>query len=52
MISVDHCGHRLGADHPETDAKLQQMNGFLGALLPRIDDDTVLFVFGDHGMLA
>lgn len=50
FLGVDHCGHRYGPDHPEMAPKLAQLDGFLEQLYGRIDDETLVMVFGDHGM--
>jgi phosphatidylinositol glycan class O len=49
-LGVDHCGHRYGSNHPAMSSKLKQMNNMLEDLMQKMDDDTVLFVLGDHGM--
>ncbi|RKP10368.1 hypothetical protein THASP1DRAFT_21916 [Thamnocephalis sphaerospora] len=49
-LGVDHCGHRYGPQHPAMSEKLTQMNHMLSELMSKMDDDTVLFLFGDHGM--
>lgn len=50
ILGVDHCGHRYGSDHPEMSAKLRQMDDLVHNLTKLMDDETVLFVMGDHGM--
>ncbi|KAK7067880.1 hypothetical protein SK128_027756 [Halocaridina rubra] len=50
FLGVDHCGHRYGPNHPEMEAKLKQMSDLVGNVAKKIDDDTILFVLGDHGM--
>ncbi|VVT48553.1 uncharacterized protein SAPINGB_P001835 [Magnusiomyces paraingens] len=49
-LGVDHAGHRYGPAHPAMREKLQQMNDVIKRLTEAIDDDTLLIVFGDHGM--
>ncbi|RDA82896.1 hypothetical protein CP532_4349 [Ophiocordyceps camponoti-leonardi (nom. inval.)] len=51
-LGVDHAGHRYGPDHPAMNAKLRQMDDFVGRVAAAIDDDTLLVVMGDHGMDA
>ncbi|RDA91925.1 hypothetical protein CP533_1299 [Ophiocordyceps camponoti-saundersi (nom. inval.)] len=51
-LGVDHAGHRYGPDHPAMDAKLRQMDEFVGRVAAAIDEDTLLVVMGDHGMDA
>lgn len=50
FLGVDHCGHKHGPDHPKMASKLRQMNDVLRSVIETLDDDTVLFVMGDHGM--
>ncbi|KAF5301332.1 hypothetical protein FQA39_LY10730 [Lamprigera yunnana] len=50
FLGVDHCGHRYGPAHPEMTRKLTQMNQVIEGVVGQLDDDTMLFVIGDHGM--
>ncbi|CAD5209762.1 unnamed protein product [Bursaphelenchus xylophilus] len=50
FLGVDHCGHRYGPEHAEMKRKLKEMDDVIRRLVDAIDDDTILFVFGDHGM--
>lgn len=52
FLGVDHCGHRYGPSHPEMASKLTQINGAITQVLKELegDNETVLFVLGDHGM--
>ncbi|XP_073994923.1 phosphatidylinositol glycan anchor biosynthesis class O isoform X4 [Rhodnius prolixus] len=50
MLGVDHVGHRHGPLHPVMTAKLIQIDKFIKNVVERISNNTVLFVFGDHGM--
>lgn len=55
FLGVDHVGHRYGPYHPEMEAKLIQMNEMLEKLIRQVkesDQETLVFVFGDHGMTA
>ncbi len=52
FLGLDHAGHTYGPDTDEFRQKLSQMSAFLSRLLPRIDNETLLIVFGDHGMTA
>ena len=49
---VDHAGHKFGPDHPEMSRKLEEMNSVISEVIKGLPSDTVLFVFGDHGMTA
>ncbi|KAH8105202.1 hypothetical protein BXZ70DRAFT_1061807 [Cristinia sonorae] len=50
FLGVDHVGHRMGPDHPNMKAKLEQMDRVLRDVVEELDDDTLLVVLGDHGM--
>lgn len=50
FLGVDHCGHRYGPNHPAMSEKLVQMDDMIRNVTQRLDKDTILFVFGDHGM--
>ncbi|CDW60878.1 Phosphodiest domain containing protein [Trichuris trichiura] len=59
FLGVDHCGHKYGPSHPEMARKLSQMDDMVNRKLCVMNarnvtkltsPDTVLFVFGDHGM--
>ncbi|KAK7116395.1 GPI ethanolamine phosphate transferase 3-like [Littorina saxatilis] len=50
FLGVDHCGHRFGPNHPAMADKLDQMDRMIRNVTSQMKDDTVLFVFGDHGM--
>lgn len=50
FLGVDHVGHTYGPDHPEMERKLRQMNSLIKTVFEAMDDDTIVFVFGDHGM--
>ncbi|KAF0976859.1 hypothetical protein FDP41_004154 [Naegleria fowleri] len=51
FLGVDHCGHRYGVHHSEMDLKLQQMNQMIEHVTRSIfRNDTMILIFGDHGM--
>ncbi|TPX66621.1 hypothetical protein SpCBS45565_g04325 [Spizellomyces sp. 'palustris'] len=52
FLGVDHAGHRYGPAHPAMAEKLTQMNAVLTNIFQEVDDETVVFVIGDHGMDA
>ncbi|CAH0383091.1 unnamed protein product [Bemisia tabaci] len=52
FVGVDHCGHRYGPYHPEMVRKLTEMNSVIEETIQAMDNNTVLFVLGDHGMTA
>lgn len=49
-LGVDHCGHTHGPIHPEMARKLSEMDVVIRRIVDKMDDDTTLFVIGDHGM--
>lgn len=51
-LGVDHCGHKYGPLHSEMSRKLNEMNGEIEKVIAQMDDDTTLYVIGDHGMTA
>ncbi|KAJ8927025.1 hypothetical protein NQ314_020588 [Rhamnusium bicolor] len=52
FLGVDHCGHRYGPNHPEMERKLGEINLVIENVVHQIDENTMLFVIGDHGMTA
>ncbi|KAI9006224.1 hypothetical protein BC832DRAFT_523193, partial [Gaertneriomyces semiglobifer] len=50
FLGVDHAGHRYGPSHPAMAEKLMQMDGILRDIFAGVDDETAVFVIGDHGM--
>lgn len=50
FLGVDHVGHRYGPRHYSMKEKLNQMNDVISKVVADLDDDTLLIVFGDHGM--
>ncbi|CAG9313163.1 PIGO [Blepharisma stoltei] len=50
MLGVDHVGHTYYANHPTMVQKLKQVDEFIRKIIKNIDEDTLLLVFGDHGM--
>ncbi|VDP10345.1 unnamed protein product, partial [Soboliphyme baturini] len=50
FLGVDHCGHTYGPNHPRMAQKLLQMDRIIKDVIDVMDDRTVLFVLGDHGM--
>ena len=51
-LGVDHTGHKFGPNHPEMARKLSEMNTVIEHVITNLPADTVLFVFGDHGMTS
>ncbi|XP_026297320.1 GPI ethanolamine phosphate transferase 3 isoform X3 [Apis mellifera] len=50
VLGIDHCGHKHGANHPEMSRKLNDTNTLIKEIIKSLEEDTVLFVVGDHGM--
>jgi phosphatidylinositol glycan class O len=51
IIGVDHAGHYyLNAGHQEIERKLGDAEKILKDMIEKLDKDTVMLVFGDHGM--
>lgn len=50
FLGVDHCGHKYGPLHSEMSRKLTEMNQEIEKVIEQMDDDTTLYVIGDHGM--
>jgi len=50
FLGVDHAGHKFGPDHPEMARKLSEMNSVIEHVIANLPPDTLLLVFGDHGM--
>ena len=52
FLGVDHIGHRYRAGHPAMVPKLAQLDAAVANVIEEMTDDTVLLVFGDHGMTS
>ena len=50
VIGMDCAGHTYGSTHPEITRKLLDTEKFIEQIIEKMDDDTTLVVFGDHGM--
>ena len=49
-IGVDSAGHTFGSTHPEIQRKLLETEDFIREMIERMDQETTLVIFGDHGM--
>lgn len=49
-MGVDHAGHTFTANNKEIERKLNDTEMLIQKIIDRIDSDTVLLIFGDHGM--
>lgn len=50
FLGVDHCGHKYGPAQGPCGDKLTEMDQVIRKVIADIDDNTMLIVFGDHGM--
>jgi len=50
IIGVDHAGHTYSARHSEIERKLNDTEVLIRKIITRLNEETVLLVFGDHGM--
>ena len=50
LIGVDCAGHTFGSKHSEITRKLMDTEQFIANMIDKMDDDTTLVIFGDHGM--
>jgi phosphatidylinositol glycan class O len=49
-LGLDHCGHTFGPKNPNIKRKLTDIDKSIQYIANSIDNDTLLVVFGDHGM--
>lgn len=50
FLGVDHIGHSSDAHHPLMAERLTLMDQLLQEVIAQLPEDTVLLLFGDHGM--
>jgi GPI ethanolamine phosphate transferase 3 subunit O len=50
VIGVDHAGHTYSSSHSEIERKLRDTEKLIKDIIEEMDEDTVIMVFGDHGM--
>ena len=50
FLGVDHIGHTYSSSHPYMSQRLQRMDHVLKKVVDSMDNDTLLLLFGDHGM--
>ncbi|XP_065570253.1 GPI ethanolamine phosphate transferase 3-like [Artemia franciscana] len=51
-LGVDHAGHRYGLNHQEMKRKLKEMGVFVRLVMENLPPNSLLLVFGDHGMTS
>ncbi|KTW32537.1 mannose-ethanolamine phosphotransferase GPI13 [Pneumocystis jirovecii RU7] len=49
-LGLDHSGHKYGPNHNQTTRKLVEMDVTIRKIIDKLQNDTLLIVFGDHGM--
>ena len=50
VIGIDHAGHTFYSSHPELERKITETQTIIEDVIEAMDDDTVLLLYGDHGM--
>ena len=50
FLGVDHAGHKFGINNINMENKMKQMDYTLNKIIKNIDNDTLLILFGDHGI--
>ena len=50
LIGVDSAGHTFHSLHSEIERKLKDTEQIIEQIVEKMDDQTTLLVFGDHGM--
>lgn len=50
VIGIDHAGHTFYSSHPELERKIIETQTIIEDVIEAMDDDTVLLLYGDHGM--
>ena len=50
LLGIDHAGHTFYANHSEIERKIIETDEILEDIVKNLDNDTVLLVYGDHGM--
>lgn len=49
-LSIDHVGHTYSSSHPLMTERLKYMNQSIKYVIDHLPNDTLLVIFGDHGM--
>ena len=50
LLGIDHAGHTFHANHSEIERKVIETQKILEEVVQNMDNDTILMVYGDHGM--
>jgi phosphatidylinositol glycan class O len=50
LLGIDHAGHTFHANHTEIQRKLLETEKVIEDIINALDNDTILLLYGDHGM--
>lgn len=50
LLGIDHAGHTFNVKHSELQRKISETNDIVKDFIEAMDDDTILLLYGDHGM--
>ena len=50
LLGIDHAGHTFNANHTEIERKVLETQDKIKDVIANMDNDTVLMLYGDHGM--
>jgi len=50
FLGIDHAGHTFYANHSEIERKVVETEQNIEEIIKALDNDTVLILYGDHGM--
>ena len=50
LLGIDHAGHTFNANHSEIERKVVETEAIIQDVIEAMDQDTVLLLYGDHGM--
>lgn len=50
FLGIDHAGHSFYVTHPELERKITETEQKISSVIDSMDNDTILVLYGDHGM--
>ena len=50
LIGIDHAGHTFGGDNEHLERKILEIEAIIAKIIDSLDNETVIMVYGDHGM--
>ena len=50
FLGIDHAGHTFNANHSEIERKVIETEKYIEDVIKHMDNDTILLIYGDHGM--